>query len=215
MDQQTAQGLAIVGIAGGIGLLIVGLAGQGDPNGLPPLRPLPAGVELGNPQINPDVVSSFPLHVGTNVPFVLQIHSPFVQYRGPVWGTFTFARLMQGRITVAGSGIAAVNVGPGLHVPTQYDLVSPTQLQPEGDHAADLRIYPWPGPPGCGTTPTAPGCINGAPPALGYADLVLEIYGNAAQTGDPNEGNGLGSVTYTHRIPYARTIYPNAVQFVG
>ena len=114
-----------------------------------------------------------------------------------------------------GSGIAGVHVGPA-SAETVFNLVADDQPQPEGDPGPRLLAYNWPGPciPVGGCPPGIPSCpISGAPPVAGYADVLLEIYQNEAQSGDPADADGFSSPTYNGRVPIMFKRYKNKILF--
>jgi hypothetical protein len=122
------------------------------------------------------------MRIGQTIPAMI----PSVMYQGPGRDTFSYFRIVQNQggqeVTVQGSGVAGVHVGP-CDEPSVFYLVSPDQVQPPGCPAQALCAYTWPGP--------IPTPICGAPPQPGYATALLEIY----QVGAPQDADGFSSPT--------------------
>ncbi len=196
--------------AGGLLLIVLGLRGGRAPiSGVRGPRP---GESWGEP-----FSRAFEQEIGRiQIPaamaqpntFPISMVRPQWLYQGPGRNAYSHFRLLQVQrgqlVTVYGSGVAGVHVGPAAR-PTVFDLVSPTQPQPPGCQPQSLCAFPWPGVP--------PTPIAGAPPQPGYADAYLEIYEDAALSGDPRDADGFSSPTFNNRVPAVRRIYKNAVRF--
>lgn len=139
---------------------------------------------------------------------ILEIPNPTVMYEGPGRDTYTYLRAVQiqgtQEVTVMGSGLAGVHVGPAGD-PTIFNLVAEDQAQPVGPPRAALLAYNWPGPTPCP--------ISGAPPVVGYADVLLEIYQNQTESGDPRDADGFSSPTYNGRVPIQVKRYRQKILF--
>ena len=188
---------AAVGL-GGVALILLGLKGKAGIGGLAPLGP---GEFMGSP------ASAFLEGTGViTVPVMGAIAAtrPQVQYSGPGRDAYTYFRIVQNQggraVTVYGSGVAGVHVGPA-NTPTTFDLVSPSQPEPPGCPAQALCAYPWPG--------VLPTPICGGPPRPGPADAVLEVYERRTAA----DADGFSSPTCNGRVPVARKLYPNKVLF--
>lgn len=201
--------------AGGIALVLSGLSkggtlppGDSGSDAFGPLAAIRAGESLGavtNANIGVGVT---PIQVGN----LLALTMPVVSYAGPGRDTYTYFRIVQQQyvygavldprwITVQGSGVAGVHIGPSANI-QNFPLVSPDEVQPEGAPPQSLVAYPYPGP-----TPTP---IAGARPQLGRATALLEIY----QRGSGADGSdGFASPTMNGRIPIRRSVYMNAILY--
>jgi len=132
---------------------------------------------------------------------------PVINYLGPGRDTFTYAQVKQhqGNVyaTVYGSGIAGTHL-PASSTLAQFQLVPPTQVEPAGYPPQSLGLQPWPG--------DSVNPICGMPPALGPADLIVEVYENRY----PVDGGGYASPTCNPtRQPVQRHILANAIMFVA
>lgn len=152
--------------------------------------------------------ASLPANVSLHIGDILKIR-PLVIYLGPPRSVFTYAKIVQNSTVVYGSGIAGVAIG--FDNPTaarQYPLVPGDELQPDGTKAPDLWLYPWPGPPGPGGSPGGggnPGGICGVPPRPGAAQLFLDVYFRATESGNTADADGFSSPTCNHRTLQAQS----------
>lgn len=201
-------------IAGGLALVLSGLkkgsGGGGGNDQFGRLAGILPGESMGDPLVDGFGVGVVPLQIGQR----LGVLNPTVAYAGPGRDTFTYFRIVQ-RIgpfgadqwqTVYASGVAGVRIGPASSVQV-FPLVSPTQEQPPGCPAQSLCVFPWvqgqdPNfPPGWG--------ICGAPPRLGAATALLEIY----QRTGPEDADGFAEPTCNGRVPVRRSVWFDAVLF--
>lgn len=195
-------------VVGGMALVLSGLSNKGGGGG--------ASDEFGKlAAVHPDETVGVPTvaGIGTGV-LPVQIGQPFalvnptVSYAGPGRDTYTHMRVVQFRnshwITVYGTGVGGVHVGPSNEV-RNFALISPDELQPPGCPPQSLCAFPWPG------AEVSP--INGAPADLGKATVLLEIYQNSQQSGNPADADGFSSPTYNNRIPIRRSAFRDAVLF--
>lgn len=138
------------------------------------------------------------------IPYISAVR-PRVTYVGPGRDTFTYFAIRQVQrgalVTVYASGVAGVHVGPA-SVPMVFDLVSPSQPQPEGCPAQSLCANAWPG------FPENPVC--GAPPIPGPASVYLEIY----ERRYPVDADGFSNPSCNDRRWVAQKVYPNKVTFL-
>jgi len=188
----------------GVGMILWFLKGKAAV-GYGPLKKISA-TELMSMPIAPGLESdrAYAIKIGQRY----DVPNPTVQYQGPGRDTYAYLRAVQiqgtQEVTVMGSGIAGVHVGPASE-PTIFNLVAEDQPQPEGPPAATLLAYNWPGPTPCP--------ISGAPPVAGYADVLLEIYQNQTESGDPRDADGFSSPTYNGRVPVQVKRYHQKILF--
>lgn len=166
---------------------------------------------------------------------IVKASLPWVFYDGPGQNTYTYLRVVQNNITVMGSGVAGIWVGPsnergGCDTPPcptadkKYALVAPNQPQPNPDQSCPqwgqtntgswLDAWMFPGPwcidAGQKRFPT-PIC-NGQYPRIGAADVYLEIY----QKKYPNDVDGFAApICGAGRKVCRRTVYKNKVDFIA
>jgi len=192
------SGVAVVSaglVAGGLALLLFSLTKKDG------IAPVPEG-KLETPTsvslVGPNAIT---VAIGATIPIL----DPIARYQGSGRDTYTHFRVVQVqngvRVTVQGSGIAGVHVGPAATL-TPYHLVAFDQPQPPDCPQQTLCAYPWPGP--------SPAPICGAPPVPGYADAYLEIY----QKKDPQDWDGFASPTCNGRVPVARLQIANKILYV-
>ncbi len=210
--------------AAGITLIVFGL--QGSRFLLFPLRPGEKMGDLTSPSFRDGELK----RVTIGDPIVCA--SPTVQYEGAgrdVYTYFSVQQRQQGQwVTVYGSGVAGVHVGPPnpgvTSALTRYYLVSDTEDQniagTLNGRAYDLHFpirslgaLPWPGSP-----LVSPIC--GAPPVPGPASAVLLVYQNQSLSNDAADADGFssptcGSALVNHaRKPVFVKEYSNAIRFI-
>ena len=194
-------------VLGGLGAVLLAMKAGG---GGETIRPIPDGKLEGLGSPNLDAAGTF--QISRTAKFAALL--PYVHYIGTgrsVYSFFQIKQLINGEmVTVFGSGVAGVFLAPAA-ILTQYALVSAQEVQPPGcPSGQNLCAEPW---PGNETTP-----ICGAPPRVGPADAVLEIYQNATQSGNPADADGFSSPTCMHdgrlRIWIAQRVYKNKIQFI-
>lgn len=206
--------LAVSGIALALKYMFgapTALVSSGGGGGGSQLAPLGANEFMSNP-IAPILEQPGVIALPIGHPFV--VADPTVQYQGAGRNTYAYLQIKQQRngqwITVYGSGVAGVFVGPSPSTYRIYPLVAGDQPQPGNYPAQSLVAFAWPGPQ---HTP-----ISGAPPVKGPGSVYLEVYqlldpardgvdGFASPTLGPANGAGVP------RIPVARTVYADKVIF--
>ncbi len=197
---------------GGVGMVLWFLKSKAV-SGYGPLKKITA-TELMSMPIAAGLESD--MAIALKIGQILEIPNPTVMYEGPGRDTFSYLRAVQlqgtQEVTVMGSGIAGVHVGPASE-PTVFNLVAEDQPQPVGPARAALLAYNWPGPPGATPSDPSPCPISGAPPQVGYADVLLEIYQKQADSGDPRDADGFASPTYNGRVPVMYKLYRNKILF--
>jgi len=184
-----------LGVALGIGgLVLVGIAlASGGKGG----QPIPEGHKFGRIITEIDGIAGT-IHLQAGKP--LMLYNPAVEYQGPGIDVFTYFSLRQRQggsdVTVYGSGVAGVHVGPAGSM-MAFRLVSDTQPQPadgtcnrDGKSAGPwMCCYIW------GSPSTRPTPICGAPPVAGPADILIECFLKAADSGNPADADGFSSPT--------------------
>lgn len=193
--------------AGGVGMILL-WAMQRSEKGYGDLRQIAPG-ELMSQPISPTLEGSgvVSIRIGEGIAALM----PTVMYVGPGRDTFSYFQVKQRQygeaVTVYGSGVAGVHVGPAAE-PMVFPLVAADQPQPGGCPAQALCAFNYPGPPGAEN-------ICGGPPMPGYGDAYLEIY----QRQDPQDGDGFASPTCGSadvpipRVPIITKIYRGKVLF--
>ena len=203
---------AIAGLLGfsGVALILLAFRGKDPLGGLNPWRPGEDPQNLRSPNL--DASGQITVQRGAPVAAL----RPTVEYGGPGRDVYTYFRIVQEQggtwVTVYGSGVAGVHVGPPnpgvTSALTEYYLVAPTEVQPPFAQcvAQSLCAFPWPG--------TQVSNICGAPAQAGSAMAVLEIYENASLSGNPADADGFSSPTCNNRVAIFRKEYPNKILFV-
>lgn len=166
-------------------------------------NPLGAGEKLdGLASLSLD--QDFTIEVPAAGTGLIIVGAPHVRYTGPGRDCYTYAQIKQYQhgqwVTVYGSGIAGIHLPEGTG--QQFNLVPPTQTQPEGCPQLSLCCQKWPG--------TQENPICGAPPARGLASVLLEVY----EKRYPVDADGFSSPTCNPtRRPVARRVYSDKVLF--
>lgn len=200
---------ALLGLSG-VALIIFALRGKDPLGGLNPWRPGEDPQDLRSPNL--ELAGQIAVSRGT--PFAAL--RPTLKYGGPGRDVYTYFRIVQNQggtwVTVYGSGVAGVHVGPPnpgvTSALTEYYLVSPQEVQPPFPQcvAQSLCAFPWPG--------ANVSNICGAPAQPGNATAVLEIYENQSQSGNPADADGFSSPTCNNRVAILRKSYPDKILFV-
>jgi hypothetical protein len=214
MADQKELGLLIG--AGGLVLVGLALASGGKPG-----QRIPDGHRFGRIVTEFDsITGARPLQAGKPI----QLYNPSIEYDGPGIDVFTYLSIRQqlggSQVTVYGSGVAGVHVGPSSGL-RPFRLVSDTQPQPaDGTCNRDGKIagpwmcaYIW-GSPSTRSTP-----ICGAPPVLGPADIWVECFFKASDSGNGADADGFSSPTCYRvagkpRLAFAHLTYRGKVVFV-
>lgn len=203
---------AIAGLLalGGVGLMLLAFRGRDPLGGLNPWRPGEDPQDLRSPNLD----GAGQIAVRRGDPFAAL--RPTVKYGGPGRDVYTYFRIVQNQggtwVTVYGSGVAGVHVGPPnpgvTSALTEYYLVSPQEVQPNFPACVSQSLCAFPH-PGSNVSP-----ICGAPAQPGAAMAVLEIYENQSLSGNPADADGFSSPTCNPRVAILRREYPDKILFV-
>ena len=216
----------LLGLAGIGALLLNGSSGSGGgANTSSPCAPQGAPASLGNPHAvdQPAPNAHVPLTRGQQF-FLHELSTTYTETFAI--DVYTYAQITQNGVTVYGSGVAGVAVGPisqpdpcmgDINQMYNTALVSPCQPQIGGGVGNYLSLQPWEPATGPSNGLTPPICGRAA--VVGPADLEILIYGNQAETGNPADGGigaaaGFGSPTCNGRKCIRKIIVPNAINFV-